>query len=575
MNPPHHRRRGRRLRGGAQAPGRPAHGRRHRGHRHRAGPAVRLAQDAARWPDVVVLDVEMPRMDGISFLRKLMAERPTPVVMCSTLTEPGARPRCRPWPKARCRSSPSPRWACATSSATRPTAWWPRCAPPRQQPARHAATPRPQHPEAARRRRRRPARPAGPTRGAMAETTDRIVAIGSSTGGVQAIEALLRGLPRTAPGHRDRAAHARALHRAFAERLDACARWRCARPRRRPRAARPCADRAGRAPHAAAAQRRAVRGERCATARWSTATSPRSTCCSSRWRTAPAQCGGHHAHRHGRRRRARPAGDAPRRRRTAAQDEASCVVFGMPREADPMLGAAAGERRGGVCSAPERPCRRPGPRRMRRWSCSAPRCWRPLPASVPTCRPRRCTAMGSGRSAACTICSWNSWASRPPGGRDPLQQSWPTSAALVNMAGSQVADGQPAPVDAHRRTGRQPAQSVDAIGQLSSAVAQNAEAARELDQPDRRPVPRKAEQGHAAMADTVSTMGSMQEAARAHGRGRQGDRRRGLPDQHAVAQRCRRGGARGRRRARASPWWPARCASWRSASPNRPTRSAR
>ena len=45
---------------------------------------------AARWPDVVVLDVEMPRMDGISFLRKIMAERPTPVVMCSTLTEKGA-----------------------------------------------------------------------------------------------------------------------------------------------------------------------------------------------------------------------------------------------------------------------------------------------------------------------------------------------------------------------------------------------------------------------------------------------------------------------------------------------------
>lgn len=44
----------------------------------------------ARWPDVVVLDVEMPRMDGISFLRKIMAERPTPVVMCSTLTEAGA-----------------------------------------------------------------------------------------------------------------------------------------------------------------------------------------------------------------------------------------------------------------------------------------------------------------------------------------------------------------------------------------------------------------------------------------------------------------------------------------------------
>jgi chemotaxis response regulator CheB len=44
-----------------------------------------------QWPDVIVLDVEMPKMDGITFLRKLMAERPTPVVICSTLTEKGAQ----------------------------------------------------------------------------------------------------------------------------------------------------------------------------------------------------------------------------------------------------------------------------------------------------------------------------------------------------------------------------------------------------------------------------------------------------------------------------------------------------
>lgn len=38
------------------------------------------------WPDVIVLDVEMPRMDGITFLKKIMAERPTPVIICSNLT---------------------------------------------------------------------------------------------------------------------------------------------------------------------------------------------------------------------------------------------------------------------------------------------------------------------------------------------------------------------------------------------------------------------------------------------------------------------------------------------------------
>jgi two-component system chemotaxis response regulator CheB len=42
------------------------------------------------WPDVIILDVEMPRMDGITFLKQIMSKRPTPVIMCSTLTEEGS-----------------------------------------------------------------------------------------------------------------------------------------------------------------------------------------------------------------------------------------------------------------------------------------------------------------------------------------------------------------------------------------------------------------------------------------------------------------------------------------------------
>lgn len=53
-------------------------------------PIFALQKMQANWPDVIVLDVEMPRMDGITFLRKLMQEHPTPVVICSTLTEQGA-----------------------------------------------------------------------------------------------------------------------------------------------------------------------------------------------------------------------------------------------------------------------------------------------------------------------------------------------------------------------------------------------------------------------------------------------------------------------------------------------------
>ncbi|MFA7060324.1 MAG: chemotaxis response regulator protein-glutamate methylesterase [Pedobacter sp.] len=41
-------------------------------------------------PDVITLDVEMPRMDGLTFLQKIMSQHPIPVVMCSTLTESGS-----------------------------------------------------------------------------------------------------------------------------------------------------------------------------------------------------------------------------------------------------------------------------------------------------------------------------------------------------------------------------------------------------------------------------------------------------------------------------------------------------
>src|SRR5262249_12036408 len=54
-----------------------------------ADPLFAIERMKMRWPDVIVLDVEMPRMDGITFLRKIMDERPTPVVICSTLTERG------------------------------------------------------------------------------------------------------------------------------------------------------------------------------------------------------------------------------------------------------------------------------------------------------------------------------------------------------------------------------------------------------------------------------------------------------------------------------------------------------
>jgi len=46
-------------------------------------------------PDVITLDVEMPRMDGITFLQKIMSQHPIPVVICSSLTESGSETALR------------------------------------------------------------------------------------------------------------------------------------------------------------------------------------------------------------------------------------------------------------------------------------------------------------------------------------------------------------------------------------------------------------------------------------------------------------------------------------------------
>ncbi len=55
-----------------------------------ADPYVAAERIRAEVPDVIFLDVEMPRMDGLTFLRKLMAQRPIPVVICSSLAEAGS-----------------------------------------------------------------------------------------------------------------------------------------------------------------------------------------------------------------------------------------------------------------------------------------------------------------------------------------------------------------------------------------------------------------------------------------------------------------------------------------------------
>ena len=69
-------------------------------------PSSPRRRSSSRVPDVITLDVEMPRMDGITFLHKIMTQHPMPVVICSSLTEEGVRDRAaRRWSTARSTSS--------------------------------------------------------------------------------------------------------------------------------------------------------------------------------------------------------------------------------------------------------------------------------------------------------------------------------------------------------------------------------------------------------------------------------------------------------------------------------------
>ena len=162
-------------------------------------PIFAMQKMQARWPDVILLDVEMPRMDGITFLKQIMSERPTPVIICLTLTEAGA---------------PTTLEALAAGAVTIITK-------PRvglQQFLRESAAELMDAIRVAaranvKRLRAQAGRPAAvpvknsadvilaPARErAMTQTTERVVVIGTSTGGTQALQEVLVELPAVSPG---------------------------------------------------------------------------------------------------------------------------------------------------------------------------------------------------------------------------------------------------------------------------------------------------------------------------------------------------------------------------------------
>jgi two-component system chemotaxis response regulator CheB len=162
-----------------------------------ADPVLAIERLKQAWPDVIVLDVEMPRMDGITFLRRIMSERPTPVVICSTLTDKGAQTTAEALAAGAVSIVTKPKLglkqflqdasgdlvaevrAAAKANVTRLAVR----ASGLVAPVKHTAD---------------VVIPAGGR--AMAQTTERVVAIGTSTGGTQALEEVLTSLPRVSPG---------------------------------------------------------------------------------------------------------------------------------------------------------------------------------------------------------------------------------------------------------------------------------------------------------------------------------------------------------------------------------------
>lgn len=156
-------------------------------------PLVAAERIRRQVPDVITLDVEMPRMDGITFLRRLMAQRPIPVVICSTLVSNGSETLSQALEAGAVDIVLKPQLGvkeffeetCTTLRDTVKAAAQAKLASlrPRRVDKKLSAD----------------AVLPPPNTRAMARTTDRIVAIGASTGGTEALRVILEELPADCP----------------------------------------------------------------------------------------------------------------------------------------------------------------------------------------------------------------------------------------------------------------------------------------------------------------------------------------------------------------------------------------
>ncbi len=141
-------------------------------------------------PDVLTLDVEMPRMDGVEFLRRLMPQYPLPVVMVSSLTQRGKQITIDALEAGAVDFVAKPTTDMARGLATMMLEL--------RSKVKIASTANVSHWKS--KRTALPKREPAPGSRALAESTDKVIAIGASTGGTEAIKKVITQFPATMPG---------------------------------------------------------------------------------------------------------------------------------------------------------------------------------------------------------------------------------------------------------------------------------------------------------------------------------------------------------------------------------------
>jgi two-component system, chemotaxis family, protein-glutamate methylesterase/glutaminase len=162
-------------------------------------PYVAVARIEEQVPDVITLDVEMPRMDGLTFLEKLMAQHPIPVVICSSLTDKGSDTAMAALERGAVEIITKPKLgtreflqeSCIRICDTVKSAARAGCGKRREKPSGIRQVGPKLTADAVL---------AKPPSHAMIETTDKVVAVGASTGGTEALREFLETLPLDAPG---------------------------------------------------------------------------------------------------------------------------------------------------------------------------------------------------------------------------------------------------------------------------------------------------------------------------------------------------------------------------------------